>query len=161
MENTIEKPIYSKFDVIYTTYEELNILFKEIPSILHILKDKKYGINYFKYKIELLNELDISSKCKYFILYSNNNGLLKKLSYGGTYNIFTKLDALKKKNIIVQYLVFDNKIFIFDIKCIKTNSNCCCCICRQFIYNDKLQDFIPCHNIKEHGICEKFCKICS
>lgn len=58
---------------------------------------------------------------------------------------------LKERNIINDYILERNNVFIIDKKCFN-NQEECCCLCA---YKNNI-----CKFEKEHGYCEKFQRLC-
>lgn len=83
--------------------------------------------------------------------------LMERNVYCCMFGVNIYIQSLKDRNIINDYKIIDNNIYIEDKNCTQNNEKCCC-ICAGTVYiNGKLQE---CNIKKEHGCCEEFQKLC-
>lgn len=77
--------------------------------------------------------------------------------FGGPFIFKDYCNLLKNKNIISDFCIIKNNVFIEDRIC-KENKKECCCLCTGTLY--KNNDFEKCKIKQEHGYCEEFQKVC-
>jgi hypothetical protein len=99
---------YSIKDVIPILNEELQCLYIQKPYLID------YNFKFKKYINKTKNTIN-----DFYIVYCNYSGILFSLCYCCIFNILEELQKIKNNNVIEQYIIDNDNIFLILKECIK------------------------------------------